>query len=941
LKSRQFVPQPGLDPALRPGTRHGLMQLRGAPTGADRIVLSRLGVELLDYIPDRAYVASLPDDLRTVVRIPIVRSVGPLQPTDKIDARILTDGVNSFARRGERVALTVVFFKDVPVAQTETLVRALGAPIIEHLGAYHMLRIELPQRSLPALLASDAVQWVEDVFDGQALNDGARSNLNVDALQAAPYGLDGTGVRIGEWDEGLAGLNQDLAGRIISGDGATVSSHSTHVAGTAIGSGLLSAANGGSPLQWRGMAPNAQIVGYNWTSYLSEYAGAISTNGIDLATNSWKSPMPNGLYSADSSSIDKVVTGLWGKRLPIIWAAGNQREPMANGPDSCDIDLDNNHASPTFDGFDCIAAEASAKNVITIGATNSDDNTMTKFSSWGPTNDGRLKPEIMGPGCEVGGVDRIWSTVPNDAYGRSCGTSMAAPAVAGSAALMLQRYRQLCPSSGDWLPSTLKALFVHTAVDLDDSTAWFNRGPDFASGYGRLDVRSAVDMIPFHLQDSVSLTGQVKSYPIVVASQKNLKITLAWDDPAAAANASVSLVDNLDLELVDPNGGSHLPWVLNPSSTTLTAPATRGVDDRNVVEQVVVDDVPPSLAGAWTIRVKATNLPLTAAQPFSLVSELLPTTSCTGPPPAADIWGADLAAPDAPVDTGVEPEPSGAGPMWISQDIRVRLGTVDDGVTHENPEFGQTNHVFVTVRNRGPQPGPYARVFLYWADASTGLAWPTDWHQIGSVTAANVPAGGNTVVGPIPWDPPGSGHFCLYARMVTFNEPLGPETADVNLTTLQHNQVIWKNVTVVDAMAQAPDQSDFVLRNPGTTTGLFNLVFQAPPNQVANPFLGPAEVVVDLGPALYERWARLGARLQGMVAAGGTKFRIVDARRAEFFGLLLQPREQFTVGMRISPGRLPPGSRYRFDVIETSAAGERTVGGVSYQVQSRLPRSAA
>lgn len=925
LKSRVFVPEPGLDPglpAVASGARHGLIQLHHIPSRTERKALSRAGVGLHTYIPNRAFLARLPADVRPVLQLAIVRSIGPLLPTDKVDPRILQQGVNPFSRNLDGTfRLSVLFFADVTSREAEAVVSAHGGRITETLGTFHLLRCDLPEESLPGLLGEDKVQWVEDVFPNEILNDGARAAMGVDLVHAPPYGLDGTGSVIGEWDGGhpidTAGtlLHQDFLGRVTRGDTTTDSfdAHATHVAGTAMGSGLLSASQGGTPLQWKGMAPNATLIAYDWSSFLSEYTGAITTHNIDLSTNSWHNG-GNGYYTADSSALDQIVTGSQGKRIPILWAAGNQRNGTSH---LCDVDLDAN-LSTVFDAYDCMVNLASAKNTLSIGATNSNDDSMTSFSSWGPTDDGRVKPEIVAPGCQVGGDGSIKSTVPTDAYGGSCGTSMATPAAAGSVAVLLQRYRQLCPASGDPLPSTVKALLVHTARDLDDASAWYNRGPDYSSGYGRLDLRRAVDLVPFHIEDTVAQAG-IQTYQIVVTPQQDLKVTLVWDDPAAAPNASVALISDLDLELIDPLSGVHLPWVLNSTSPAL--PATRGVDNRNVVEQVVVDTVGAALAGTWTIRVKGTNVP-GLTQGFSLVSELLPSTSCAGPAPAADLWGADTS-----LDTGVEPNPDN-GPMWISDDIRVRPTPVDG--LHQNPEFGQTNYVFVTVRNSGPQTGPYARVFLYFANASTGLGWPADWNLIGTATAVNVPAGGSTVVGPIPWDPPGTGHYCLYARMITHHEPIAPESGDVYANTGMSDQIIWKNVTVVDLLS-VPVDHPFLVRNPRREKGTFNLTFRVPREQLRDPFLG--QVLVDLGKPLFERLRRSGASLRGMKQVKGTTFRVVDLGGAEIRGLPINAREAFTLRIRfVFEGS--PHAAHRFDVLQSATGRREPVGGVSYLLQA-------
>ncbi|HEX8076522.1 MAG TPA: S8 family serine peptidase, partial [Chthoniobacterales bacterium] len=484
LVSREFVPRPGIDPAFKavaPSQRHGLIQFQRIPTESERNALRSLGGELFTYIPDRAFLVRLPADVRPVLRLPFVRYVGPLQPNDKIEPRILKQGVNPFARNQDgTLKLSLLFFPDVPMDEAAAAVTARGGRVVETVKDFHLIRADVPEKSLRELLAEDKVQWVDDVFENQVLNDQARALMGVDQVQAAPYSLDGTGLVIGDWDGGHAidssnvVFHQDLVGRVTNGDNTLGPNdyHATHVAGTAIGSGLLSATQGGTPFQWKGMAPGATLIAYDWNSFLNEYAGAILTHHINLSTNSWHNG-GNGFYTMNASTLDTIVTGYYGKRIPILWAAGNQRRDDTTHLSLCENDLDNN-MSTLFDSYDCVVHLASAKNTITVGAINSNDDSMTDFSSWGPTNDGRLKPEIVAPGCQVGGDNSVTSTVPVPvgSYTGSCGTSMAAPAAAGATAILLQRFKQLCPSSGDPLPSTVKALLIHGARDLDDGTAW-------------------------------------------------------------------------------------------------------------------------------------------------------------------------------------------------------------------------------------------------------------------------------------------------------------------------------------------------------------------------------------------------------------------------------------------------------------------------------------
>lgn len=923
LKSRTFVPVRGLAPnlpAVTKAPRHGLIQFTRLPSRGQRAALARAGVKLSTYVPDRAFLATIPADARPVLKLKIVRSILPLGTNDKIHSRALTpDEAGS-------LNLTVRFFDDVAPTAAADAIRARRGRITEELPDFDLLRVALPADELERLLVDDRVQWVDPILPNVVTNDTARAATGVDVAQAAPYGLSGAGSKVGEWDAGhaisAAGVvhHDDLLGRVVAGDAIVPGNdlHATHVAGTVLGDGTRSMSDGGAtvPFAFRGMAPQANLVAYDWTSFLGEYSAAISSEQIDVSTNSWMSGA-SGTYSSDSAGLDNIITGQYGKRIPIVWAAGNQRLY----PSAC-----TGYQAP---GKYCMADYASAKNTIAVGASNADDDSMTTYSSWGPTKDGRVKPDLVAPGCRSTsstGMLGLKSTMLGNTYGNSCGTSMAAPVVSGSIALLQQRNRQLCgpgtPSA--LLPSTIKALLLHTARDLADSTSWYNRGPDYSSGYGRLDTKAAIDLLPFHRESTVN-NGATLTFPITVAAQKNLKVTLVWDDPPAAPNAAVTLIDNLDLELVGPGGTpTRRPWRLDPNNPSNTA--TRAVDDRNVVEQVVVDS---AAAGKWTIRVKGTNVPA-GSQRFSIVTEQLAPKSCGGPS-GHDVWGAD----DPSSDIGNEPD-SATPVLWASDDIRVR-NTLGDG-PHQDPEFGQTNYAYVTVRNRSTQPVPNARVFLYRTTATTGATWPANWTQLGSATVVNLPASGSTVVGPIPWDPPGTGHYCLYVRMVSAGDPFKvAETASVWVNTRENNEIIWRNLNVVDDLAQGPKKVEFLMRNVSARAVRDNLLFREPERQLADPFLKHGRVVVDLA-SLGGELKRRGVTIRGMEKLDGSRYRIVDPARAAVIGIALTGHQVRKIGVTFSAtrGDGDAAKRRRFDVIQEHARvggpARDPVGGVSYVI---------
>ncbi|MEK6876939.1 MAG: S8 family serine peptidase, partial [Nanoarchaeota archaeon] len=206
----------------------------------------------------------------------------------------------------------------------------------------------------------------------------------------------------------------------------------------------------------------------------------------------------------------------------------------------------------------------------------------------------------------------VKSTVPGDAYNTFCGTSMATPAVSGSAALMLQDYRST-HSNNNPLPSTIKSILAHTAKDLGRT------GPDYEFGYGRINVTSAINLIrsDTSLNDIIienNITHKNKDiYSLTISGQTQLKITLAWDDEPGMPNAAKELVNNLDLRLIAPDGTIHFPWLLDPNNPSIAA--TTGIDSVNNIEQVYVNN--PS-DGTWQVEVIGTTVPYT--QKYSLVS---------------------------------------------------------------------------------------------------------------------------------------------------------------------------------------------------------------------------------------------------------------------------------------------------------------------------------
>jgi subtilisin family serine protease len=457
--------------------------------------------------------------------------------------------------------------------------------------------------------------------------------------------------------------------------------------------------NPGEPFQWRGMAPEAEIAAYQQLrGHAPTYGDAINNFGIDVSNHSYGLVEQNE-YNVDVASVDAIVRGdsPGVPARPVVWAAANN---ASVDPRDCDDDGNIDGDFPQYPFPDppgpCPTAYqagyfsnlAPCKNCINVASVG-DGLVHSRSSSMGPTMDGRLKPEIAAIGEYVFSVaantDGEGNPVTGNGYASAGGTSISAPAVTGIVALMLEQYAETFAVDLDVsppLPSTVKAVLIQSAIDLvgtapfpnfdTGAAASYGPGPDWATGYGLADAQGAVEIIANagFLEDQLSLFDVTDAFNISVApGQTELRVTLAWDDRAGNPNASTvtpQLVNDLDLVVVDPMAGIHRPLVLpavnprdcdgnpangiqtgtcpgeDPKAQNYFGPAAEGIDRRNNVEQVVVENPNGLPTGNWTARVSVLNddgitvrLPFGFSQSYSLVTRLPnrePVAVCSATP---------------------------------------------------------------------------------------------------------------------------------------------------------------------------------------------------------------------------------------------------------------------------------------------------------------------
>ncbi len=631
---------------------HALIQLDGVPSGSQRQALRQAGVQLQHYVPALAWIATIPaNNPLAVESLPHVRWLGDWEGDRKMQPGVRERRWSPWAIHPseDKFMLFVQLHADVPLTRGRALASKHSGVPMEPIAGVHGLTVWIAEADIAALADEEEVLWIEEGPPPlQPTNDGVRDSMQVNAVQVPP--LNGSGVRLLVFDAGLVRATHQnfdsTPGRVIQFGGFVTDDHATHVAGTAVGDGGT-----GGNARAQGVAPAAALFSAQYTQLSgttlfwdnagdieSDYTTARNVHAVDLATNSLGSNVAlngyncaiEGDYDVTSSLVDGIVRGdnpNVGSPMVITWAAGNERTGTASGSNMVGR-CGSNHAT--------IPPPACAKNPIQVGATNSDYDSMTTFSSWGPCDDGRLKPIVSAPGCQLGRSlgpptqeTAVYSSTAatDSSYAGFCGTSMATPAVAGVVALMTQEWRAQGFGGAFQrpLPALVKALLVHTARDLGVN------GPDFIYGYGEVDAEAVVDAV----RDGVGLGGAgplawgidtvahsaTDSFTVNVSPNTGeLKATLAWDDAAAAAFAANALVNNLDLRVVAPDLTVYRPWQLSPGSPHL--PATTGINALDNQEQVFVSNPQP---GTWTIEVVGTAVPV-GPQSYGLAYSTSPRT---------------------------------------------------------------------------------------------------------------------------------------------------------------------------------------------------------------------------------------------------------------------------------------------------------------------------
>jgi Subtilase family len=644
---------------------YGLVQFASGQT-AVRKLLESAGVRFFGYVPDGAFQVRLtPESVRLLTGHPAVRWVGEWAPGFRVSPRL-------WPGMPFQPQLSLVAFPDASIDDLSRLLLAEFPSVVRTFvsqdPSFPVARLTVPESIRELFLRRAAslsgVAWIEPYvpivlhnvdssgpIQGNAPSPGGRTIF--------ARGLTGTGQIVALSDTGcdsdmcffrnLNGVNAVtdasdtvppalgplFPGRKVIGywvqPGATAYDsdavcsglsnqfHGTHTSATAVGDNLLTPSSPTDPGvdMGDGMAPNAQLlfqdVGNDSTGCLDGLSGDLTPlllqallGGARVHSNSWGGDT-GGAYTTDDWTVDRFLS---------------QHEEMT-------IFFSDGNAGPTVG---TTGSPANAKNAIAVGALgHGDSTTVASFSSRGPANDGRVKPDLMAPGTFI--VSAAGDSLHNDfncSTKSLSGTSMACPTAAGGAALLREYFstgfyptgRKTGADAFEASAALVKAALLNGTLPLPSPGAFGNG--DY--GWGRIFLDNNLyfdgDSRKLRVWSLANiegvLSGETRSFTVAVPAGRELRVTLVWADPEGTLGAARALVNDLDLTV----SGASRTWLGNVLDPNSGESAEGGAADRvNNVEQVRLSN---PAAGTYTIKVTARDVPgngrsYTDRQGFALV----------------------------------------------------------------------------------------------------------------------------------------------------------------------------------------------------------------------------------------------------------------------------------------------------------------------------------
>ncbi len=676
-------------------TAYRVVQFDHSPLKRDRDNLTSLGARIVGFLPNTAYMVTLAAGTADkLAALPGVRWQGEL-PKDLRFDESLVEIMNAPHLPPEGLMLQVSTWNEADLSRVTSMMQALGARIVreQQQGVPHLIVFaqdeslryalallnHIPLRSarvysLPVMLNSGSTWLLQSgneeleyrpLFDYGLTGYGqiyasADSGLDTDGCQFR-YGADAgdqTFVNSGVYApnaEVSDPENKIIAYYLLPSadayDDSTGGYHGTMTNGCAVGDNYVTRATQSDPGldAWDGMAPAAQIVFQDAGRKTGELSGLSGVGQYSLNQQAYQSGarvhndsyglsfISNG-YDSDSKDIDQF---LWEHEdYAIFFSAGN------SGPEASTLGGEG----------------STSKNTLAVGASTpgwyAGGNDLVTFSSRGPTEDGRLKPDLVAPGVIVSATENEGVRLDGvlNVYGRPAtvsqtdpgnnqcssqttqGTSFSSPTAAGMALLVRQYFEEGYYPSGErnatdgFTPTNalLKAVMLNGCQSLTGDVVIFyggnarrvesvERAPSDQQGFGRINLDRALyfkgDARQLILEDVSSsddnalATGDEHSLDLVVRSGEDLRISLVWTDPAAESFSGRMLINDLDLELHAPDGSIYLGnrnFVDSYSTPISAAVDEEARDTVNPVENIFIAN---PQQGTWTVTVKARSVP--------------------------------------------------------------------------------------------------------------------------------------------------------------------------------------------------------------------------------------------------------------------------------------------------------------------------------------------
>ncbi|HEU6447323.1 MAG TPA: S8 family serine peptidase, partial [Verrucomicrobiae bacterium] len=621
-----------------------LIQFENHLTATERSQLQADGVRLLQYVPDDAFIARLknisPD---TVQALNFVRWIGPYEAGYKLAPRLLLRADK--AQKENQSAMTnivVLISRDATTAEING-VKSVFSTVRQqsNLRMGIILRGKLSLDKVSALARSDSVLWIEPQPKHKLIDEAASKVVGGDDGNVATptvteqLGFDGSGVTVCVADTGLDTgdtntMHPDLSGRVTGfqvygdlPDGSDGYGHGTHCAGIIAGNAATGETDPDSgQLYGLGVASGANLFIERIFDDNANEADPFPADetlatdavraGAQIGANSWGNEV-QGQYDLDAAAFDELV---------------RDADSSTPGDQPYILEFSAGNAGP---GSETMDSPACAKNVIATGASENvpgtlagtyglyadGADTMADFSSRGPCEDGRIKPDVVAPGTWIASLassvadeSAVAWTVIDGYYVYMGGTSMAGPHAAGAAAVFVQYYQSLhdgaVPS-----PALVKAALINSAQELDNANGGPGSVPNFDEGWGRVTLTNIIttnlDSAPrnyLYLDETKLLsTGQTyEQHTLVRNSGQPLKVTLAYTDVPGFPGAIPALVNDLDLEVVAPDGTLYRGNQFIGDESEPNAPTP---DNINNVEGVYLANPEP---GDYQVRVRARDV---------------------------------------------------------------------------------------------------------------------------------------------------------------------------------------------------------------------------------------------------------------------------------------------------------------------------------------------